>query len=84
MVSADCSASSLYRFGQVQVFGVWDEGGGNNHVPLIVAGPTVHSALHPNATFDHYSLLRTTESLRELPLLGNADHAASMLRAFGR
>lgn len=75
--------SPQYRSSHVAVFVVWDEGNGNNHVPLIVAGPTVHPGAHPNAAFDHYALLRTTESLLGLAPLGNAKRAASMVPAFG-
>ena len=75
--------SSLYRSGRAAVFLVWDEGSGDNHVPLIVAGATVHPGVHPSNAFDHYSLLRTTESLLGLVPLGNASRARSMVRAFG-
>ena len=55
----------------------------------IVGDPTSNAeSAHSTGTlsgtlFNHYSLLRTTEELLGLPLLGQAASAASMRPAFG-
>ena len=86
--------SSGYQSGHVVVFVTWDEGEGGTsddcatnttdsgcHVATIVASPS--TAARTSATlFNHYSLLRTTEQILGLPLLGQAANANSMLSAF--
>ena len=76
-------SSATYRAGQTAVFVTWDEGVGDNHVPMIVAAPVVRSGTTSETSFDHYSLLRTTEDLLGLPPLGHAADAPSMAAAFG-
>ena len=76
-------SSPTYRAGQTAVFVVWDEGVGDNHVPLVVAAPTVRTGTKAKASFTHYSLLRTTEDLLGLPPLGQSKNASSMASAFG-
>jgi phospholipase C len=75
-------SSPTYRSGQTAVFVAWDEGVGDNHVPLIVAAPTVRAGTKSHGLFNHYSLLRTTEDLLGLPPLGRSANAASMVAAF--
>jgi len=48
-----------------------------------VLSPYVAAGTVSRAQFTHYSLLRTTENLLGLPLLGKAQEAAGMRRAFG-
>ena len=74
-------ASRTYRAGRTAIFITWDEsdGGGANRVATIAIAPSVRRGSKTNAAFNHYSLLRTTESMLRLPrLLGSAAHAASM------
>jgi hypothetical protein len=78
-------ATPQYRAGTTVIFITWDEGypdTGPNRVPLVVVSPYTHGVMddHP---YTHYSLLRTTEQLLGLPLLGNARTASSMLGRFG-
>jgi hypothetical protein len=47
-----------------------------------VISPFSH-AVRDDTHYTHYSLLRTTESLLGLPLLGHARSATSMLGRFG-
>ena len=74
----------------------WDEGEGgssNNcalnttdvgcHVATIVVSPTTTAGSTSATLYNHWSLLRTTEELLKLPLLGQATTAASMRTAFG-
>ena len=77
--------SREYRAGRTAVFVTWDEddGSDSNHVATIVAAPSVRPGTRPSARFSHYSLLRTTEEMLGLPLLGKAAQATSMRRAFG-
>jgi hypothetical protein len=83
------TATSQYQSGNTAIFIVWDEdasqAGGpqeNNHVATVVISPYTHS-VHDGTSYTHYSLLRTTEELLGLPLLGNAASANSMLGKFG-
>jgi hypothetical protein len=62
------------------VFIVWDE---PTPMPFLVIAPSVASGASTIEPFNHYSLLRTTEELLGLPLLGQAAHANSMRTAFG-
>ncbi|MFZ1995893.1 MAG: alkaline phosphatase family protein [Solirubrobacteraceae bacterium] len=77
-------ATPQYQTGSTAMFITWDESSGSsgNQVPCIVISPYTHGV--KDATpYTHYSLLRTTEELLGLPLLGNAASAASMLGKFG-
>jgi hypothetical protein len=77
-------ATPQYQAGNAVIFITWDENSGSsgNGVPCIVISPYTHGV--KDATpYSHYSLLRTTEELLGLPLLGNAASANSMLGRFG-
>jgi hypothetical protein len=77
-------ASPEYRAGRTAVFITWDEDdySSTQHVATLVVAPTVPAGSAPTLTFDHYSLLRTTEEMLGLPLLGNAAGASSMRASF--
>jgi hypothetical protein len=77
-------ATPQYQTGSTVIFITWDEssGGGGNQVPCLVISPYTHTVKDPTP-YTHYSLLRTTEELLGLPLLGNAVSANSMLGKFG-
>jgi hypothetical protein len=51
-------------------------------MPNIVISPTTPAGTVVSQSFDHYSLLRTTEELLGLPLLDRASSAASMRAPF--
>jgi hypothetical protein len=83
--------SSAYQNGHVVVFLTWDEGEGGSsndcasntsdtgcHVVTIVASPSTPMGATSGTLFNHYSLLRTTEEILGLTLLGQAGGAASM------
>jgi phospholipase C len=67
--------SRAYQTGTTAVFVVWDE---YTPVPNIVISPTTAPGTISSIPVNHYSLLRTTEELLGLPLLGNAGTATSM------
>src|SRR5579884_821244 len=91
--------SSAYRSGSTAVFIVWDEGNKGTsgedclsnlkdtscHVVLLALSPYMRPGSQSSTLFSHYSLLRTTEELLGLPLLGQAASrsTASMRSAFG-
>jgi hypothetical protein len=77
-------ATPQYRAGDTVIFITWDENDGadGNQVPCIVISPYTHG-VRDGARYSHYSLLRTTESLLGLPLLGGARSAGSMRGRFG-
>jgi phosphatidylinositol-3-phosphatase len=79
-------SSPNYRTGDTVVFLTWDEdGSASNRVPMIVVSPSTAPGTVSTASFDHYSLLRTTEQLLGIHrLLGHAGDrgTASMAGAF--
>ena len=90
-------ANTSYQNGELVVFLTFDEGhggfGGESchlhpsdpscHIATIVISPFVTPGTVSQTTFTHYSLLRTPENLLGLPLLGRAQNAVGMRRAFG-
>jgi hypothetical protein len=88
-------ASSLYKSGSLAVVVTWDEGEGGTssncatnttdvgcRVATIVASPTTPAGTKSGILFNHWSLLRTTEQILGLPLLGQATSAPTMRAAF--
>jgi len=77
--------SAEYQAGRTAVFLTWDEDDSSmsNQIPTLVIAPSVVPGTAPTATFNHYSLLRTTEEMLGLsPLLGSSATATSMRSAF--
>ena len=72
-------SSDLYRDGKTAVFVVWDE---PTPMPNVVMSPSTPVGKRVGDPFDHYSLLRTTEEMLKLPLLGRANGARTMRGAF--
>lgn len=80
----DMLGSPQYRAGNTALFITFDESdnGPANQVATVVVAPSVPRGSRSGARFTHYSLLRTTEQLLHLPLLGAARTAPSMATAF--
>ena len=76
-------ASSQYRAGKTAIVVTFDEGSGANRVVTIVVAPPVHPGARVGTAYTHYSLLRTTEEMLGLGLLGKARSAPSMRGGFG-
>jgi hypothetical protein len=77
--------SSQYQSGSMAVFLTWDEDdySSTQHIATLVISPSTPAGTTAGATFNHYSLLRTTEQLLGITTyLGNAATAASMRRDF--
>ncbi len=89
--------SRQYRAGHTVIFLTWDEGEGGVsndcaynttdvgcHVATLVVSPSTRPGTQTAELFNHYSLLKTTEQLLHLPILGHANDPAvnSMLPAF--
>jgi hypothetical protein len=74
-------ASAPYRRGTMALFVVWDE---PSPMPFLAVTATITSGTVVAGTVDHFALLRTTESLLGLPLLGAAQQATDMRAALGR
>jgi phospholipase C len=73
-----------YRAGNTVIVLTWDEAeGGGDTVPTLVIAPSVAPGTVVDQSFDHYSLLRTTEGLLGLGTLRNSSSADSMAPAFG-
>jgi phosphatidylinositol-3-phosphatase len=74
-----------YRWGKTAVFVTFDEASGGsagNHIPTIVVAPSVRRGQRSGAWLTHYSLLRATERMLNLGMLGRAAHARGMRRRF--
>jgi hypothetical protein len=75
-----------YRSGTTAVFVTWDESShgipATQKIPTLVMAPSVFPGTIASKRFDHYALLRSTEQLLGLPLLGAAASAPSMRAAF--
>ena len=71
--------SDLYKDGKTAVFVVWDE---PTPMPNVVMSPSTPAGKTVAEAFDHYSLLRTTEEMLKLPLLGRARGAHTMRGSF--
>jgi phosphatidylinositol-3-phosphatase len=76
-------ATSQYQAGNTVVFLTWDEDNGStpNHIVTIVISPTT-KGISSGTAFTHYSMLRTTEEILGLPLLGGAKTANDMRAVF--
>jgi phosphatidylinositol-3-phosphatase len=91
-------ASPDYTSGTTAIFVTWDEGSGGGglkgtncitstsascHVATLVISPYTTPGTVDSVRLSHYALLRTTEELLGLPLLGQAATAPSMAASFG-
>ncbi len=76
--------SPTYQAGRTAVFITWDEddSGSGQHVATLVVAPSVPAGVAVATTFNHYSLLRTTEEMLGLGYLGGAQTALSMRAGF--
>ena len=88
-------ASPAYQSGTTAVFITWDEGEGGRshrcetntrdvgcHVATVVVSPSTPAGTTSAQLFNHYGLLRTTEEMLGIPLLGEAGRAASLRAQF--
>lgn len=73
-------ASPAYGSGSTAVFVVWDE-----PTPLanVEVAPSIRPGTASAVAVDHYSLLRATEEMLGLPLLGHASSATSLRGVVG-
>ena len=74
-----------YQSGTTAVFITFDEddSSNNNHIATLVLSPSTPAGLVDNGSYNHYSMLRTTEELLGLPVtLGGAVGAMSMRAGF--
>ena len=84
------TSSPSYLSGSTVLFITWDEGNFSlkprdsqyQNVLTIVVAPSVARGATSSVASNHYSLLRTTEELLDLPLLGHASAASSLREAF--
>ena len=72
-------SSQAYRSGTTAVFVVRDEG---SYIPNIAIAPSVIPGTAAATAVNHYGLLRATEEMLGLPLLGNAAGATSLRTVF--
>jgi phospholipase C len=74
-----------YQNGRLLVVLTFDENGGasGNQIYTSIISPFTTPGTQSSTNFTHYSLLRTTEEILGVPLLGSAAGATSMRAAFG-
>jgi phosphatidylinositol-3-phosphatase len=74
-----------YQQGRLAIVIVFDENAGaaGNQVYTAVISPFTSPGTQSATNYTHYSLLRTTEEILGVPLIGNASSAASMRATFG-
>jgi hypothetical protein len=78
-------ATPEYRSGTTAVFLTWDEDdhSAGNHIDTLVVSPSTRAGTADAGSYNHYSMLRTTEEMLGLPVtLGGAVGAMSMRPAF--
>lgn len=77
-------ASPGYQAGETLLVITYDENDGspNNHIATLLLAKSVVPGTVDATYYDHYSLLRTTQELLGLPLLGAAASATSMRAGF--
>jgi hypothetical protein len=73
-----------YLAGRTAVFITWDEDdySSTQHIATLVLAPTVPAGTTVSTTFNHYSMLRTTEEMMGLPTIASAAGASSMRTGF--
>jgi len=77
-------ASPQYQAGNTLLVIIWDEGTiASNQVAALMVAPSIRPGTRSDTSYTHYSLLRTSEELLGLPLLGSAGGATSMRPGFG-
>ncbi len=76
--------SPQYQSGSLALFITFDENDSmpSNQVPTLVIAPSTPAGARVGIRFTHYSLLRTTETMLHVGLLGGARTATSMLASF--
>ena len=78
--------SAQYREGRTAVVITYDEdeneGNPQNPITTVVISPSTGAGIKDPTYYTHYSLLRTTEELLGLELLGHAAAATSMRQGF--
>jgi hypothetical protein len=72
--------AASYRDGTTALFIVWDE---PSPVANVVVAPSVRAGTVSGTSVNHYSLLRATEEMLGLPLLGQAAVAPDLRTLFG-
>lgn len=82
----EVAATEEYAAGTTAVFITFDEDESrdrpSNLVPMVVVAPSVEPGTRSRASYTHYSLLRTTQEMLGLDLLGQAADATSMRSRF--
>jgi hypothetical protein len=76
--------SPQYQSGDTLLVITWDENDGspNNHIVTLMLAKSVVPGTRDVTPYTHYSMLRTTQELLGLPLLGAAATAPSMRAGF--
>ena len=77
--------SGAYTSGSTAIFVTWDEddSSSSNHIATLVIAPSVPTGTRVATTYNHYSMLRTTEELLGFnTYLGSAATASSMRSSF--
>lgn len=77
--------STIFRTKRAALFLTWDEGsppGRLARIPAVLAGQSLKQNYASNVRYNHYSLLKTIETLWHLPSLTSDDDRASAMTEF--
>ncbi len=74
--------SQVFHTQNAALFLTWDEGRTSTHIPAIWAGPSIRNNYKSTTRFDHYSFLKTLETVWHLPPETSNDQAASPMTDF--
>ena len=74
--------SPVFRTQKAALFLTWDEGSNSAHIPALWAGPAVRQNYTSSISYNHYSLLKTIETVWNLPPLTPNDARALAMTEF--
>ncbi len=74
--------SRVFQTRNAALFLTWDEGRTSTHIPTIWAGPNIRNNYKSTTRYDHYSFLKTLETVWHLAPLTSNDQAAPAMTDF--
>ena len=74
--------SQVFKTQPSAIFITWDEGSNSGHIPGIWAGPAVKNSYTSAVSYNHYSILKTLETLWNMGSLTSLDSGASPMTEF--
>jgi acid phosphatase len=75
-------SSTIFRTQNAALFLTWDEASSGSHIPTILAGPAVKAGYQSNASYEHFSMLKTIEANWNMNFLTSNDAGAVTMSEF--